>query len=363
MNEKNHIYFKGLDGLRAIAAIGVLVAHVFLDQHHFGFIKTGSLPIGRYGVTIFFTLSGFLITSLLVKEKESNGKLAFKEFYMRRILRIWPLYFFYIIFCLAAYIFLFDINPEHLQFLLLYILFLPNIAFNLNLYPQSTGHLWSIGIEEQFYFFWPWIVQKISNLKRFIYIFIIAVISVKLLAILVSHQIGNKIPQSILSSLRYDCMAIGAFFAIIANSTTWLTKVNKHKQVINIVFGMFFLSSFFIPSMEYFSILGDDIIAMITGLFILSQIQSQSKYQLLEMGAFKFFGKISFGIYIYHPIVLAFFRYILYRNLEMNFQNIVFLTLAVLLTTVILAYASFIVLESYFLRMKDRFAAAPTSII
>ncbi|MBI3233180.1 MAG: acyltransferase [Bacteroidetes bacterium] len=355
MSELKFQYFKGLDGIRALAAIGVLISHVFLAQHHFGLTKTGSLPIGRYGVTIFFTLSGFLITYLLITEKEKTSSIKLFPFYIRRILRIWPLYFGFLALCIGSYIFVFNIEPEHINYIFLFVFFLPNIAFNLNLYPQSTSHLWSIGIEEQFYIFWPLVISKISNLKRFIYIFIIGLIALKIIAILISNATHIKAIESIFSSLKYDCMAIGALFALNINNKRLLQLVQRFNLYIIVAFLLFYFGSFFLPVVEIFSILNDDVISMLTGLFIYTQIFSKSSHQILEWKIIKYLGKISFGIYVFHPLILAFFEYILYKKPELQFPNITILILSVIISTIAVSSISYYGYESYFLRKKAKF--------
>lgn len=99
------IYFKGLDGLRGIAAIAVVLGHIELIKQFFQlknvYDRGGPffLYLGSLAVTFFFVLSGFLITFLLLKEKESKGTIAIRNFYLRRALRIWPVY--YVLFVLG----------------------------------------------------------------------------------------------------------------------------------------------------------------------------------------------------------------------------------------------------------------------
>ena len=96
----NKIYFKNLDGLRAIAAMAVVFTHIvswipsegYLNKY-IGVLISFSSRGGKYGVTFFFILSGFLISYLLFHEQKINGKIRIGRFYMRRILRIWPLYY------------------------------------------------------------------------------------------------------------------------------------------------------------------------------------------------------------------------------------------------------------------------------
>lgn len=144
------VYFPGLNGLRAISAISVIISHTFQERHNFELTRHGALSVGGYAVTAFFTLSGFLITYLLLAEKNSYNKINIVEFYIRRIFRIWPLYYFYIIITIFFTTIIFGYFDAHISSLWLFVLFIPNIAFNLNIYPAFLGHLWSIGIEEQF---------------------------------------------------------------------------------------------------------------------------------------------------------------------------------------------------------------------
>ena len=112
------LYLPGLNGIRAIAAIGVMLSHINLSLHSFkissislfGFDennKQSQWNLGEQGVTMFFVLSGFLITFLLLKEKKQSNKISIKKFYIRRILRIWPLYYFYFFLILIVICFAF----------------------------------------------------------------------------------------------------------------------------------------------------------------------------------------------------------------------------------------------------------------
>lgn len=166
--EKEKIVFlPGLNGIRTIAALGVMVSHITLalgaldlDISLFGY-KNGNISawaLGEHGVTMFFVLSGFLITFLLLKEKEKYKEINVKSFYMRRILRIWPLYYVYLVICLALYVLLYDGNVV-CGTTLLYVFFLANIPFILETTLFCLEHLWSIGVEEWFYIFWPFLFK------------------------------------------------------------------------------------------------------------------------------------------------------------------------------------------------------------
>jgi len=141
-------HFKGLNTLRAIAALVVVLGHIelvkvqqaipyLIDQSKF------DLPDGHIGVVLFFVLSGFLITYLLLKEKETTGGISFKKFYMRRILRIWPLYY---LILLLSYLF-FEADYPLSSILLTGSIF-PNVAHSLNMVWPTSPQIWSIGVEE-----------------------------------------------------------------------------------------------------------------------------------------------------------------------------------------------------------------------
>ncbi len=98
MAKKNDtVYFKGLNGIRAIAAIAVILSHLLEAMQEINpSIGIGMLDMANFGVTMFFALSGFLITSLLLLENKETNNIHIKGFYMRRVLRIWPIYYLYI---------------------------------------------------------------------------------------------------------------------------------------------------------------------------------------------------------------------------------------------------------------------------
>ena len=135
------IHLKGLNGIRALAALGVLVGHL------------GFSTMAPRMVTIFFALSGFLITYLLLHEKDKTGTVHITKFYVRRALRIWPLYFLFIILAVLASDKALDSN------FLYYIFFSGNLALVLKATYPYLAHYWSLGVEEQFYLFWPWVMR------------------------------------------------------------------------------------------------------------------------------------------------------------------------------------------------------------
>lgn len=164
----NKIYYKNLQGLRFLCFLSVFFYHSFCTNYNN--IKNSNTYLfvirffenGNLGVNVFFVLSGFLITSLLIEEKKHNSKISIFKFWMRRILRIWPLYFICVFF--GFYIFpliklAFGVIPNESATLLHYLTFTNNFEIIKKGLPDASilGVLWSIAIEEQFYLIWPFI--------------------------------------------------------------------------------------------------------------------------------------------------------------------------------------------------------------
>jgi len=164
-------YLKGLDTLRALAALIVVFDHVELIKQSnkiYNLVDHPSViyPDGHLSVILFFIISGFLITYLLLIEKAKNGFINIRNFYMRRILRIWPVY--YLVLFLSYFIF----QPDYsLLRISLPLFILPNVAYAVNEVWDVSPQIWSIGAEEQFYIFWPFLFLMSSKRKLFCHLF------------------------------------------------------------------------------------------------------------------------------------------------------------------------------------------------
>jgi peptidoglycan/LPS O-acetylase OafA/YrhL len=232
---KNSIYFSGLAGFRAICAIAVVVAHISTSLTKWGLkpILLEGRPLGqmlaRQGVTVFFVLSGFLITYLLQEEKEKTGTIMIKEFYIRRILRIWPLYYLY--FIIAILTILFFALPITTEQIMYYLFFVANIAGIYNISISLVVHYWSLSLEEQFYLFWPAINKRAKNLLRVSLISIALIIFFKLIV----HHYNLTFIELIIVTMRFHCMLIGAVAALLVkkNNEMFLSFAdNKITQAI-----------------------------------------------------------------------------------------------------------------------------------
>ena len=359
------IYFPGLNGLRAIAAIAVVLSHTTLDLERFGLDpyifgtfddgKPQGLNLGGYGVSIFFVLSGFLITYLLQAEKDIQ-EIDIKKFYMRRILRIWPLYYLYLIIAIAA-ILLFGFELR-ITSLLFYIFYAANIPFILQTGLTFVGHYWSLGVEEQFYIFWPYFNKKVK--KNFCYKIIIAIVVLIGVKVALHFFYPGSILELAIHVTRFHCMLIGAVGAILykENNTLFLKLVNnKITQSI----GWFIIFLVAINKFHIASIIDNEIICVVALVLIIGQITIKNRIINLENNVFDFLGKISYGIYVIHPILI----FLLARPLNaiqgnglLKYLTVYFCILGI---TIIVAYISYNYFEKYFMNLKKKFVVVDSS--
>jgi peptidoglycan/LPS O-acetylase OafA/YrhL len=166
-------YYRPLDGLRGLSVLFVVLYHFGVNH----FLKPTHLFIyGRIGVDIFFVISGFLITTLLLKEKVKTGKISLKHFYTRRILRIVPAAYLYLVVLLGMFI-CYGMQISATDFLTAF-LFLKNLPIKSGYYTQ---HLWSLAIEVQFYLIFP--VLLATNVNRYFWLALLIVIIAPLVSI------------------------------------------------------------------------------------------------------------------------------------------------------------------------------------
>jgi peptidoglycan/LPS O-acetylase OafA/YrhL len=358
------LYFNGLNGLRAIAAIAVVISHITislpefkLDPYIFGSAYDGSpqrFTLAGYGVSVFFVLSGFLITFLLQSEKDIQP-IEIKKFYIRRILRIWPLYYLYLIVSLIVIIG-FDLNFNDKSFLL-YIFYAANIPFILDISLPLLAHYWSLGVEEQFYLFWPWIVKKTNHLTTYIIVLIVLLIGVKMF---LHIFYPGSLLEAVIHVARFHCMMIGALGAIIykRNNLVLLNLIDNKVIQIGCWITMLLVA---VNIFHVASVIDNEIISIVTLLIIIGQVNIKNRIVNLETRAFNFLGKISYGIYVIHPLMIFFFIKIL-KNVEMS-GSLKYLTVygCIIGCTILISYLSFTFFEKHFLKIKEKFVVVQSS--
>ncbi|MEJ7779643.1 MAG: acyltransferase [Daejeonella sp.] len=374
MVEKVKVYFPGLNALRFFAAFLVFASHVELLKSRNGFqsyyyTKT-FLELGGSAVTFFFVLSGFLITYLLFIEKDISGKISLRQFYVRRILRIWPLYYTVVLagFFLIPYIpylhnsisagLYVDFYPK----LLLFLLIMPNISYVLFPHTPYISPAWSIGVEEQFYLVWPWLLARTKRPLRLFIMLIAGIYLVKAgLTVLgrIPHVKTQEISQTILSIMyfaRFECMIMGSIFAyVLHRKKNEILRLLFHKYVQIVCYTTiiaFLATGFKIPVLNHI------IYSILFGIIILNISANPDSIFKLENKALNYLGQISFGLYMYHELAIGISITFL-KDLSLNFDYAapnVILYIFALLVTIGVASLSYYFLEKPFLKLKARFS-------
>jgi peptidoglycan/LPS O-acetylase OafA/YrhL len=358
---QGRFYQPELDGLRFYAFLRVFVFHSLPSQREF--YRGLHLPLpwlwgavvksGASGVDLFFALSAFLITSLLLKERRETGGISLRLFYIRRILRIWPLYF--LVVALGVVLAHTMANqPLPWYYVAGYLLFVGNWIHAVFGAPKSVcSPLWTVSIEEQFYLIWPLLMKLLQRRGMILAaIFTLILATLSRVGWVLAGASGGYLYYG--SPSRCDSLALGILLALFADRLPKLTRAMRLMLLAGGLIGWIVSSAWLIElpgpvSMRW--ALGRLIVSLASGAILYACLHSRSK--LLGGNWVVRLGKISYGLYLLHPtgilIMLRLFHPIWgWRMLATKALGLVM--------TVILGFASYRWIESPFLRLKDRFA-------
>ena len=325
--------------------------------------KSPVLHKGDVAVDFFFVLSGFLLSYLAYFEFQKTNKIDIAGFFKRRVLRIFPLYYLAVVagFLLLGVIFpkitgetffSFDIGTG----LIHYLLFLPNyvIAYG----GDSIGSLyslWSIGVEEQFYLFFPFLMIMLFRFKKVIPgLFILTILYFILYKRFTGESllVSDTVMEKFMFTLKFHYMFTGAFFSLIFIHYNQIVRQWLNfkwvQLLIWIMVGMVFLTNY---------LEGLDMIeAIIFSLVIYAASHKPNKLLNLEIKPLIYLGMISYGIYIFHPLVSYPLRYVI-DQWQLLFNLIVSCPIVYyileLCLTIGVAHISYRYYESYFLKKKQ----------
>jgi peptidoglycan/LPS O-acetylase OafA/YrhL len=375
---QSHVYFQNLDVLRFIAAFMVVIAHGYeAIKGNFGLPKSlqGEFPnqsstfwfyienaIGNFGfgVDIFFLISGFLITYLLIKEKEVAGRISLKDFYIRRTLRIWPLYYFIII--LGPLLVKWTGSTPEPNYLA-QIFFVGN--FNIIQTQQWVfpfAHYWSICVEEHFYLLWPFLVAFIPN-KKLPAVFCTVIFTSILWRFYMSMNNHYNYYHFYLHTLsRLDVLAIGALLGYAHSQKPFEVNIPGYIRIlIYLLIVLLFLTDHINSYNGVFnSTLKKYFYVTLTGLAIGSFLFGKNNVLAPEKrNIFHYFGKVSYGIYMYHNVLINIVLIKIMWPIHSINQGLFILIYVPL--CLIIPVISYELMEKPFLKLKKRFEIIRTT--
>jgi peptidoglycan/LPS O-acetylase OafA/YrhL len=361
------LHFRGLNSLRFFAALFVVIDHIPMNQASSGLPHPawGALFYrGSPAVSFFFTLSGFLITYLLLEEHRRSGTVAVRSFYLRRVCRIWPLYFAVVFFGLLFYNALLPRVGIHYPVLyslplalFLYTFFLPNLMNSLYTVGGILNPLWSIGVEEQFYLAWAPLVKRwIGVLPRLC--MIILAVSFTVSCLNRWEVFGATWQKMFFGQLKFHFMASGALCA------WWLHRrpeallrlpVFRVKAVQWVLFAL--LAEYYILGLLPWGFF-EEIVQLVLYAWLIVTVAANPRNVIrVETRAFEYLGTISYGLYMLHMIAV-YMTSAAFKASGWWHGHIVLFCLAyygmALGLTVLFAHLSYRLYERPFLRLKDR---------
>lgn len=368
-----------LDGLRAIAVLLVVLSH---GSAKLLAPKTGMTGAGGIGVGIFFVLSGYLITSLLLRERSNRGRISLSDFYMRRLLRIWPLYYAVLLFQVVVLV---HINAQQWGSLWVsthspqyaayghvwwsYLVFLQNYVSDIKAVGLGLGVYWSLAIEEQYYLVWPLILIALTRVswRWAVPAFLVGATALSFVLRALTAQGHLWAPSniewmthtnifglavgSLLAWSRFDRLQRGgpargggAFGVILA----WVVVAALVLNAIPALHAGWVIK---LPHPGYYQPL---VLSVAVAAIIDYVSGGESRWSPLRWWPMVYVGRVSYGIYLLHPLVLAVVVHLLGRKgwVEMG---------AFVLASVGVAAVSYELFEKRILRLKRHFSHVPSA--
>ena len=343
-----------LTPIRFILALLVVIFHIpqFFENRGFPFFNDLAIfHKGTEAVYMFFSLSGFLIIKQLFIEKEYSNTINLKYFYARRILRIFPLYYLVLTFgflyyhlILPFFGFEFENNYDLLSGILLSISFFPNIFAS-----YSPGGileiLWSIGIEEQFYLFIAplFLLLPLKRIVLFLGFFTISYFLI---------YFSEYLPFLEKYQMLFFYFSFAGLCSILFNYSIVQALIKKLRYPILLVFIIYLTTSIFKNNFNYFfyNLFSFILFGLVVSVLAIKPIK------ILQNRTMDYLGKISYGIYMYHAIIMQLVGFIYLKIIsKLGFQktlDVIIINLLVIIITIIISHFSYKYYESYFLKLK-----------
>jgi peptidoglycan/LPS O-acetylase OafA/YrhL len=372
-------HLPALDGVRGLAVLLVLMSHILSWNGHSGRLFFDVLAeirsLSWVGVNLFFALSGFLITGILMNTLSVHS--FFKIFYARRALRIFPLYY--------GFLFLLLLLTRHLHFTwngwqYFYLTYTANLAMWWNrpllLSNFRISHFWSLQVEEQFYLIWPLVVYRVKATPKLIRLSLITCavvffIRVVLVVFRVSTPAGMYLPYTATFACC-DNLLYGCVLALLLR-THWRERVLSYSPILFIACASPVLLERVIrhgtnwTNMMFMPTFGFSLIGIGSASLIAMALRSNSvAHRAFSLPALRFFGRYSYGLYVVHFSVQELFgasTYLFfYEHLHVKFLSDLLSAGVVLGVSTLLAMLSYHLIEIHFLKLKRYFGYGPSKI-
>jgi len=367
----NHLHFPALDGLRALAFILVFAQHYHL------------LPWGWTGVDVFFVLSGFLITGILFDTRDRQHRV--RNFYIRRTLRIFPLYYGLMLMLVVVYPIL---RWRWNWGFLLWPAYLGNFCRGIYPYKYGSplemladfqlvsathratlylGHFWSLCVEEQFYLIWPWVVFWVRDRKKLLYICLACIVACLAMRIIGKHTLPQfMLDQEVLyrwTPFRVDALLIGGFIALVRRGPSPRRLLVAARIGFGMLFSALLLWFLFNPYARHGPVgytypvwsftWGLTFVDMFSACLVVMALERDSiTSRILGVRPLRWIGQISYGAYVFHDILHDKFSQVI-GSLCIRHATAATAALG-LAFTLLTAWASFRLFEMRFIRLKDQ---------
>lgn len=337
-------HLPALDGLRAVAVFVVVASHSSL----------GIRVPGDLGVSAFFVLSGFLITRLLVREKERTGDISIRRFYLRRTMRIFPAYYAFLLF---SYVLDARAGQQWSGTMIANTLTYTVNYFNaLNHHPTtSVAHAWSLAVEEQFYLLWPLAFTVLAARGRRTLITGVSIAAVVALVwrswLILSVHVDPSYVYNAFDT-RFDNLAVGCLLALAVDHHGVVAAAGtlaRRAWIPIVTVTLLLVSRLALPAAYHYSI-GFTVDAVLFAVLIvqLLQLYKMRMWSWLEWPTVRYLGAISYPIYLYHAWGASIGRRIVGSAPLFDFP-------AAVVCTILLASGSYFVIERPFLKLKNRY--------
>jgi len=360
-----------LDGLRGLAILMVFFFHYGdLSNSPSQVLRLIALVKGAgwVGVDLFFVLSGFLITGILLDTRRDSH--YFRNFYMRRMLRLFPVFYgTAAVLLLVTPLFHIHWRPAQAWYLFYGANFLQLYDFSLSFArPFTLMHIWSLALEEQFYFVWPLLIYFVANRPKLLKITLGILVAAPLLRILLVQMSVPPLAIYCLLPTRMDGFAVGGGLAVLMRDTDMAALARRCRILfpvcLAIIAGLVVARGTSKFTDSWMIQIGYSTLAFLFASLVTLSLQPAGMvHRIFSWSVLRFYGRISYGFYVYHELIHDLTKPIYYtyiRHLRNNTVAGALYTFSVLVLITILSVLSYQFFELPFLRLKSKFQSSRT---